>query len=172
MNCKNPIVIGNKYGRLTVLERNEQKKKWDCICECGNIVSVKTASLNNGNTKSCGCLQRDMTRQVSTKHGLEGTKLYQVWKGMKQRCFNPNNKNHKYYGARGITVCDEWKDDFQAFADWAMQNGYADNLTIDRIDNDGNYEPSNCAWTTSKENNSHRRLERNSNGQYASVEIA
>lgn len=167
---KKPIVIGQKYGRLTVLKRNEQKKKWECSCECGSHVFVKSASLNNGNTKSCGCLQRDMTSISSKKHGLEGTKIYQVWKSMKQRCFNPNHKSYKYYGGRGIQVCDEWENDFQAFYDWSIANGYTEGLQIDRINNDGNYEPSNCKWVTAKENNSHRRLVRNKNGQYASVE--
>lgn len=169
MNCKHQIQIGEKFGRLTVISRNTKEKKWTCICECGNTVSVIASNLNKGNTKSCGCLQRDIRSITGKKHGMEGTKIYHVWKSMKQRCFNSNHKSFKYYGGRGITVCDEWKNDFQAFYDWAMANGYKEGLTIDRIDANGNYEPSNCEWVTQKQNNSHRRLGRNKNGQYASV---
>lgn len=169
MPIKKTIVVGQKFGRLTVLKRNDLLKKWDCVCECGKYVSVRAAALNNGNTKSCGCLQRDITSITGKKHGMEGTKIYNVWKGMKQRCFNSNHKSFKYYGGRGIVVCDEWKNDFQAFYDWAMENGYEEGLTIDRIEAEGNYEPSNCEWVTQKQNNSHRRLGRNKYGQYASV---
>ena len=165
-----PIVAGGKYGRLTAIQRDSTCKKWECVCKCGNRVFVRAAALNNGNTKSCGCLQRDATRVASTKHGMSDTKLHKVWISMRQRCRNKTHKSYQYYGGRGITVCDEWLNSFESFCDWAMNNGYAEGLQIDRIDGDGNYEPSNCQWVTPKVNNNHRRLVRNSHGQYASVE--
>lgn len=169
MGKKKAIYIGQKFGRLTVLVRNEELKKWDCICDCGCLVSVESGKLNNGNTKSCGCYARDMAVNATKSHGMSDSKIYNVWKAMRKRCFNPKNKSFKYYGGRGITVCEEWNDSFQAFYDWALKNGYQEGLQIDRINNDGNYEPSNCRWVSAKENNSHRRLGRNKHGQYASV---
>ena len=166
---KKPIVAGQKYGRLTPIQYDSGFKKWECVCECGTLVFVKSAALNNGNTRSCGCLQKDISRNIGTKHGMSDSKLQRVWSGMKQRCYNPNNKSYHYYGGKGIKVCDEWKEDFQAFYDWAMSNGYKEGLTIDRIDVNGNYEPSNCRWVTQKQNNENRRLVRLKNGQYASV---
>ena len=100
---------------------------------------------------------RNGCKNPNYKHGLRKTRLFSIWANMKTRCQNPNTPVYEYYGARGITVCDEWKDDFQSFYDWSMMNGYSDNLTIDRIDNDGNYEPSNCRWVTMKEQSENTR---------------
>lgn len=148
-------LTGQKFGRLTTLYRlyNYHKKDsvyWLCICECGNLKEIRSVELLRGSTKSCGCLQKEKAKQINTKHGLRDTRLYSTWKGMKVRCYNKNRKSYPDYGARGIVVCDEWKDNFEAFYDWAINNGYKEGLTIDRIDNDGNYEPNNCRWVDKK----------------------
>lgn len=150
-------LIGNKYGLLTVIERGENiiypsrktpVKQWRCRCECGNEIDVRTAYLKSGHTQSCGCLWG----KTMIKHGMCHTRLYSIWQNMKARC-----ENHKNYAGRGITVCDEWKNDFVAFRDWAIANGYSDELELDRKNNDGNYEPSNCRWVTRTENNRNKR---------------
>lgn len=146
-------LVGQKFGRLTVtkylcVEKN--KNIWLCKCECGNLVKVNTGNLTSGNTKSCGCLQKQRASKSNIKHGKRNTRLYRIWLNMKDRCCNKHNKRYEYYGGRGIAVCNEWKDDFQAFYDWSMVNGYSDNLTIDRINVDGNYEHYNCRWVDMK----------------------
>ena len=147
--------IGNTYGYLTVIERAENTKEgraqWRCQCKCGNTVIVLGKHLRSGNTKSCGCYKKENNK----KHGLSKSKIYHVYKTIKQRCYNKNNPKYNLYGDKGIKMCDEWKNDFIAFHDWAYANGYDENAelmkcTIDRIDNDGNYEPSNCRWVTMK----------------------
>lgn len=146
-------LLNKKFGKLTVISQAESKKgrvMWLCQCECGNKTIVRSSHLTGGLIVSCGCYRSEIGKNNKT-HGMSKTRLYNIWTCMIARCFN--NKNNKYYryGGRGITVCDEWKNDFQAFYDWAMSNGYANDLTIDRINNDGNYEPSNCRWATAKE---------------------
>lgn len=152
-------VAGQRFGRLIALQDVGVKKDrhhiWRCICDCGAITEVAINQLTMGKTQSCGCLQRETASIKNTTHGMrrhyEKPRLYRIWLSMKDRCYNSNNKCFNSYGGRGITVCDEWKNDYIAFYEWAMKNGYADTLSIDRINNDGNYEPENCRWATSAE---------------------
>lgn len=150
---------GRKYGRLKVIERvanKGEKAAWKCECECGNETIVTTTALQSGNTKSCGCLLHERI----TKHGMYKTKLYKTWNNMISRCYCNSFRNFKNYGGRGITVCKEWKECFRNFAVWALSHGYSDELTLDRIDVNGNYEPSNCRWITNKEQQQNKRTNR------------
>lgn len=147
-------LTGEKFGRLVAIECIGKDPKssyrlWRCACECGNEVIANTNALTQGDTKSCGCLKHDKTVERNHVHGMSKSRLYRVWSSMKHRCYSATCKEFPLYGARGIRVCDEWRDDFQAFHDWAISSGYDDSAprgkcTIDRIDNDGNYEPANC----------------------------
>ena len=152
-------LAGEKYGKLTVIEFagihetpcGTKRRLWKCICDCGNEKVVQENSLKNGTTVSCGCHRLEMINKHNTKHGGSHDRLYGIWKGMKRRCNSPKDKHYVSYGGRGIKVCKEWSDDYQVFKEWAYQNGYdpsADfqECTIDRIDNDGDYEPSNCRF--------------------------
>ena len=139
-----------KFGRLTVIEFHERKGKnyyWKCQCECGNTRIVQPSRLINGTTVSCGCYNRE----VITKHGLDGNKIYHVFNSMKSRCYSQKNKSYPVYGGRGIKICEEWLNDVTVFHKWAIENGYKEGLTIDRIDVNGDYEPNNCRWITHKE---------------------
>lgn len=148
-------ISGQKFGRLTAIKYIGHSK-WLCECDCGNVTKVYSGHLKNGHTKSCGCLNHEPTKG-NTKHGKKGTRLYNIWDSMKQRCYNVNSTAYKDYGERGIAVCSEWRNDFQTFYDWSIENGYNDTLTIDRVDVNGNYEPSNCRWVDIITQNNNRR---------------
>ena len=157
-------ITGQKFNRLTALRyvgmNKDKHALWECVCDCGNVVVVQGSNLRSGNTKSCGCYNIDRIKErnhiLKWKHGGRDTKLFHIWSGMKTRCYNPNAINYKDYGAKGITICDEWLKDFANFKEWALNNGYSPELTIDRIDYNGNYEPNNCRWCTTKEQNRNR----------------
>ena len=161
-------MAGKRFGRLVVLNigyiASCREAMWNCICDCGNSFVASGRRLRNGTTKSCGCLARESVAQRNTSHGAYGTRPYIIWQHMKDRCYNSNHHAFKHYGGRGITVCAEWKDNFQAFYDWAIANGYRDDLTIDRIDVNGNYTPDNCRWATYKEQANNKRKKGIKNG--------
>lgn len=161
-------LTGRRFGKLTVLAKSPERRgrsfTWVCQCDCGRITHpIMTNKLLHGRTSSCGCLRGDFARSMAT-HGLSRTRLYRIWRNMKSRCTNPNVQNFKRYGGRGITVCDEWANSFEAFRDWAMSHGYTDDLSIDRIDNDGNYCPENCRWVDES-------IQANNKGNNLPVEI-
>lgn len=152
-------LTGNKYGKLTVIKRADdyvspsgnRSVRWLCVCECGREKIAIGAELKRGNTQSCGCMHKAVWHNIVTKHGKHDTRIYRIWKGMLTRCYNTNHHTYANYGKRGIAVCDEWKDNFQAFYDWSMENGYTNDLSIDRIDYNKGYTPDNCRWTTTTE---------------------
>lgn len=172
-------LTGKKFGRWTVIGEGGRSKHrrilWKCVCECGTEREVVGESLVNGVSKSCGCYNVEQIIDRSTTHGCTNERLYIIWKNMKSRCYNKNNNAYEYYGGRGIVACDEWKDSFANFREWAISHGYTDELTIDRIDVNGNYEPSNCRWSTMKEqaNNTRRTKYVNYNGKtYSATEFS
>lgn len=152
-------MIGKRFGRLVVIERDftSKRTKWICECDCGNIKSIQQCHLKSGATTSCGCYQKEKAKEYNTIHGETRSSLHNRWKAIKQRCYNLNCKAYKNYGARGITVCDEWLNDFNNFYNWAIENGYQENLELDRIDNNKGYSPNNCRWVETIINNHNRR---------------
>jgi len=154
-------LTGQVFGRLTVISRAENSKnggaRWNCVCECSGECVVAANNLKNKHTQSCACYQKAQTSKASKTHGDSGTRLYEIYNGIKKRCYNPNTKRFADWGGRGIIMCDEWLNSFEAFKDWALVNGYNDTLSIDRIDNNGNYEPNNCNWSSPVEQNNNKR---------------
>lgn len=157
-------ITGRKFGLLEALYRTEPHvtpsgKKitmWMCRCRCGNEKAIRYQSLVSGETKSCGCTLGALMLETKGLHGESKTRLYNIWIDMKRRCYNPNKQFYYCYGGKGVEVCNEWRDDYLAFKEWALANGYRDDLTFDRVDSDGNYEPSNCRWATPAEQANNR----------------
>jgi hypothetical protein len=146
-------VVGQIFGSLTILSETDKRggeRMVEAVCECGLVKIYYLSALKRGHTRSCGCKKSQLLTNSKIKHGLAYTRIYTVWQDMKARCYNENNAGYKNYGGRGITVCDEWKDDFECFSRWAFKNGYRDDLFIDRENNDGNYTPTNCRFVTRK----------------------
>lgn len=157
-------LTGQRFGRLVVVSENGRDKiqnvLWLCRCDCGNMVTVRGSMLRAGRSKSCGCFRKELQSELNTTHGLRNTRIYRIWVDMKTRCCNESNINYERYGAKGIAICKEWLDDFMNFYNWAIANGYRDDLTIDRIDNDKGYSPDNCRWVTQKEQQNNKRNNR------------
>lgn len=153
-------LTGQRFGRLVVTAEAERgkdrKRRWICRCDCGGETTTDTHRLTGGLTKSCGCLTRESARARHLMHGGKGTRLYNIWRNARQRCRNPKTPDFHLYGGRGVSFSPVW-DNFEKFRAWALANGYRDDLTLDRIDPDGDYSPDNCRWATWKEQRRNQR---------------
>lgn len=172
-HIKNDDMIGMRFGKLVVIERADDEKgltTWKCKCDCGNICNVPKKRLLNGYTKSCGCLRNENKYIV---HGKSKERIHKEWRGILHRCKNPSASHYENYGGRGITVCEEWKgtNGFINFYNWSMENGYSDNLTLDRKDNNKGYSPDNCRWVTHMENCHNRGARKDSQTGYPGVQL-
>ena len=162
-----PVYIGERFGYFSVLGVFKEGRKWKCKCrcDCGTIKVVDKSSLQTGRTKSCGCYNKRRVHETHSKGNFTNTRLYHTWENMKARCYNRNNPEYKNYGGRGIFMCEEWRNDFAAFRLWALDNGWDEDhkrfdITLDRIDVNGNYTPSNCRWVSQKIQANNRRCSR------------
>jgi hypothetical protein len=152
--------IGQKYGKWKVIKRAGKQGKqptWLCVCECGNEGIVPSYNLKAGRSTNCGCVRKETLRKMNTTHDHSGSRIHNIWMGMKFRCYNTSGMNYKDYGGRGIEMCEEWKEEFTSFYEWSIENGYNDDLTIDRKNNDLGYTPSNCHWTDRKKQANNQR---------------
>lgn len=173
-------LTGQRFGRLVAIsaEKDADGRRyiWYCKCDCGNYIKAQSASLTTGVKQSCGCLRKEQLSERNKVHGHADERLYGVWKGMKSRCYNPHHRSYPKYGGRGISVCDEWRNDYMRFREWAYANGYKEDAdtqqcSLDRIDVNGNYEPSNCRWADAftQANNSRRNLHYTFNGETKTI---
>ena len=175
---KNNLIENKKIGRLILIKKINARRgaNWECLCDCGNRLIVKGYQLKNGIIKSCGCLKKEYAKHGNIVHGFNKTRIQEIYRAMKSRCYNKNHIHYKNYGGRGITICDEWlgKDGLKNFGEWALENGYNNNLSIDRIDNNGNYCPKNCKWSThlEQQNNTRYNYKIEYNGQTLSLSQA
>ena len=166
-----PILLED-LGTMFATENSKKKRRFGIYkCGfCGTEFKACTYSINSGHSKSCGCYHKKIKSEgMNRKHNLSNTRLYNTWSKLKDRTLNPKSKDYLNYGGRGITICEEWKNDFMSFYDWAMSNGYSDELSIDRIDNDGNYCPENCRWTTRTIQQRNQRIQKNNTSGYRGV---
>lgn len=161
------LILIKDLGYLFPKVNSKKKSKYGIYkCECGIEFKTRSADVSRGSTKSCGCFRKKTISKTMTTHGLSNTKIYQAFIDMMSRCYKDKNKNFVNYGGRGILICEEWKNDFLSFFNWSLENGYSEGLSIDRINNDGNYAPDNCRWTnrTIQRRNSRKIVSTNKSG--------
>lgn len=158
---------GQKFGYWTVVERRDKIRNngkhrgaWLCRCDCGTEMAIDQNNLLSGKSRSCGCLRKELQSDRQMTHGESGTRLYNIWCAIKRRCYNRNTKEYPRYGGRGISMCEEWRNSYESFMQWAFDNGYNQGLTIDRIDNDGDYSADNCRFVTMQEQCNNRSSNR------------